>query len=507
MKYIFTFFAALLALHATASNKYHVRLDSLINYTIEKKLFNGSVIVARNNKILYKKDHGYKDATCAAKIDEGTAFYLASISKSITATCILQLIEKGTLSFEDKLNGFFPDFPDNEITIRDLLQHTSGIEDHITEIYLPLWQKQNIPDSLRKINSNDEAIRHMIKNYTGHHFKAGTKHEYLNTNYMLLASIVEKVSGKPFKNYLHKNIFTPCKMSNSYLYMEDTIPNKAEGFKTDYLEGKTRVNDLGILNGVYGDGGIYTSSLDLLNFTDRFFRGQIVSPAMVSEATTSRDLAYGPPYIYAGLSVLVLGFVCLLMAGSRSWMTAISAILLIGGTTCTWIGFNFKKNDNTQYGMGWSLTKHNREDVAYHSGGWGGWRNILWHEKSGLTIILLTNNTICPYFDLTRNISNIMHDRPFEYPAIPVSAMNNEPGGPNPFEQREGSNFLKIPSLPSLIQPGRLKDLIFSESLGSMNRDRQTPYMLNNEACYAYRMEQKLSWPKNAAKSRSLRTI
>ncbi|RYU86916.1 serine hydrolase [Mucilaginibacter terrigena] len=398
------------------------KVDSLMSQLIRYKVFRGSILVAQNGKIIFKKSNGLANIGTKDFITDNTPFYLASVSKTFTAVAITQLIEKGKLNFNDNLKKFYPNFPAENITVKDLLAHTSGIADYIADLYIPYWDENKIPDSLHKISSNKEVIAFLLRKYPGKHFETGKYQEYMNTNYVILASIIEKVSGQSYTDYLHEHIFSPYNMQHSFVYFQDSIPNHAIGYKYSFYKDTAKSNNLGILNGVYGDGGLYSTTEDLLKFINGYFSGRLVSTKMVNTATVSINLNMGPPIITKGLIVLLLGLGLTWFARRKKWWWIGTFSIVAIGIVIISIGISFKKSDIPDYGLGWQTKNYNNEAVAYHTGGWGGANNIIWHEKSGLTIIVLSNNGICPSYDLALEISNIFHNKPYKCPTPPIAS-------------------------------------------------------------------------------------
>ena len=164
-----------------------------------------SVLVVHNHRVVFNRGYGVADLRTLQKIDGRTNFRLASFTKQFTATCIMLLARDGKLHYDDHLTDFFPEFPGygKSITVRNLLNHTSGLED-----YEDLQVKEypdTPPERIPQIH--DAGVLKLLEVQTRPKFAAGTKWEYSNSGYAVLAMIVEKVSGEPFGQFLRERIF------------------------------------------------------------------------------------------------------------------------------------------------------------------------------------------------------------------------------------------------------------------------------------------------------------
>src|SRR5450631_3713547 len=184
--------------------------DSIMKAEVTLNGFNGNVLVAKAGKIIFQKSYGYRNYNTKEMLDNNSVFELCSVTKQFTAVAILQLMEAGKLKLSDSLRQYFPAMPYNNITIQQLLTHTSGLPDY-TDSMGNYWNHKNIA-------FNNDVIHFMEKEKLPANFKPGAKSQYCNTGYMLLASIVEKLSGMPFQDYLQQYIFKPLDMSHSRIY-------------------------------------------------------------------------------------------------------------------------------------------------------------------------------------------------------------------------------------------------------------------------------------------------
>jgi CubicO group peptidase (beta-lactamase class C family) len=232
-----------------------------------------AVLVVHRGRVVFRRGYGVTDLRTLQKIDERTNFRLASFTKQFTAACIMLLARDGKLSYDDHLTHFFPEFPayGNSITVRNLLNHTSGLQDYedlLSQQY-PNTPPEKIPQIL------DAGVLKLLEQQTTVKFPAGTKWEYSNSGYAVLAMIVEKVSGKPFGEFLQERIFTPLQMTNTLAYERGKNRGQREVLHRAYGHSREgdgwQETDQSPTSAVLGDGGIYSSVDDLAQW-DRALR-------------------------------------------------------------------------------------------------------------------------------------------------------------------------------------------------------------------------------------------
>jgi CubicO group peptidase (beta-lactamase class C family) len=251
-----------------------------------------AVLVVHRGRVAFRRGYGVTDLRTLHKINEHTDFRLASFTKQFTAASIMLLARDGKLSYDDPLTHFFPEFPayGNSITVRNLLNHTSGFvdyEDLLSKQY-PKTPEEKIPQI------HDAGVLKLLEQQTSVKFPAGTKWEYSNSGYAVLAMIVEKVSGKPFGQFLQERIFTPLKMKNTLAYEKgkNEVPRRAYGHTRK--DNSWHETDQSSTSAVLGDGGIY-SSLDDLAKWDRALRlHTLLSEAEMQPALTPVKPTDGP---------------------------------------------------------------------------------------------------------------------------------------------------------------------------------------------------------------------
>ena len=197
------------------------KLDSLLHKVNKLQDFHGSLLVAKNGKILYSNQVGFADFYKKELLKKASVFQLGSVSKQFTAAAIMILYERNQIQLTDTVNKYFPDFPYEHVTIKNLLNHTAGLPKYFW-VAEHKWKQEKAP-------SNSEMMALLESSNTLRFFKPGRNFDYSNTGYMVLASIVEKVSGSSFSDFVKKNIFDPLEMKESFVYSSenDSIRNKS----------------------------------------------------------------------------------------------------------------------------------------------------------------------------------------------------------------------------------------------------------------------------------------
>ncbi len=291
-----------------------------------------SVLVILSDSVVFQKGYGLADIGNKVKIEPKFNFRLASITKQFTALSIMILENEGKLSFDDKLSKYFEDFPEygRNITLREILQHTSGLlayEDYI--------------DDTVTVQLKDKDVLNILLQQDSTYFQSGTQHRYSNSGYAVLALIIEKVSGKNFADYLKDNIFTPLGMNNSVAYEKgiSEVENRAFGYAEE--EGKYIFSDQSITSAVLGDGGIYSSTLDMVKWNH-----EVDNPTILPKEKL--DVAF-------------------------------KKLVLPNG-------------EEVNYGFGWRLDPYRGYKRPYHTGGTSGFSNIYMKiPELDLAIIVLMN--------------------------------------------------------------------------------------------------------------------
>jgi CubicO group peptidase (beta-lactamase class C family) len=326
---------ALLAYNPKNADK---RIDEVMNELHRTRGFNGNVLVAKKGKIIYEKAIGWADYLHRDSLKLGSQFELASVTKTMTSTAILMLMERGKLTLDDNVKKFFPDFPYDGITIRLLLTHRSGMMNYVYFID-DIYRSQHL--NQRKGLTNADAMK-MIADYKPRPFNVPNKRFlYNNSNFMVLGAIIEKASGMSYADFMKQNVFIPASMTHTNVYSKavyDKIPVDVVGHDRGQWRYSVAQN---FLDGPVGDKGIYSTVADLFLFDRALRAGRLLKQATLDSAYVPRN-----PMLHGHFS----------------------------------------------YGYGWRTFTAPGQEVIYHTGWWHGFRHIYLRDmKNDITIVLLSN--------------------------------------------------------------------------------------------------------------------
>ncbi|MEP6999248.1 MAG: serine hydrolase domain-containing protein [bacterium] len=310
-----------------------------------------SVLVIRAGKVAYSKGYGLADVEHHVGVTPQTNFRLASLSKQFTATAIMLLVADGKLRYDDAITALVPGLPSlaNGVTVRHLLNHTSGLPDY----------EDFVPDS-QTVQVHDHDIPALIAHATADKFPAGSKFSYSNTGYGLLALIVEQTSGMRFADFLHARIFVPLGMTHTVAHEEgrSVIPHRAFGYSVG--AAGVRRTDQSNTSAVLGDGGIYASIADLAKWDRALEQHTLVR-------VEAQRLAWTPPVLSGGAQ--------------------------------------------TEYGFGWFVDRDHGTMRLRHNGESRGFTNaILRFPDKRLAVVIQTNRSGGAPWDIAQRIAELYLD-------------------------------------------------------------------------------------------------
>jgi CubicO group peptidase (beta-lactamase class C family) len=272
-------------------NRYRESLALFFDSLLNQQGFSGGILVAKNGTVLYEHYQGDVYGTSSTLIDSRTPFHVASTSKTFTSTAILQLASKNLLNLDDLITVHWPEFPYQSVTIRHLLNHSSGIPDYA--YFLPKlgWDKKNTV-------TNWDVLEIINRKKPGLMFNTGTRFKYCNTNFVLLALIVEKVTGLTFPYYVKENIFDVAGMEDSYIL---TSFNRGD-YMPSWTE-KGKIYNYEYLDGLYGDKNVFTTCRDLMKYDEAIRSGKLLDLMQYQKAwePNFKDTKYDEPWEYYGL--------------------------------------------------------------------------------------------------------------------------------------------------------------------------------------------------------------
>ena len=260
------------------------RIDSLLNYLYENDKFMGSLCIRLGDEVVFKQAYGFSEATKGVRANGATKYKIGSISKTFTATMIMQLVEEKKIVLTTKLNRFFPKIDQSDkITIEHLLYQRTGIKDYANA-------DSTLTDVLGKPNTK-ELILKKIENYSSI-FEPDTKHEYSNSNYFILGLIIEKITKKSYTENLKTRISDKLQLKNTYYTNEKTDVSKRESYSYIFNGENWEKIDEWINVIAFSSGGIISTPEDLTKFIRSLFKGNLVNPASLELMKTLKD-TYG----------------------------------------------------------------------------------------------------------------------------------------------------------------------------------------------------------------------
>lgn len=350
-------------------DRYDIEGLELFANEMSQKL-NGAILIAVKDTVLVEHSYGELRLTSEPPhwypsegnaINDTTLFDLASVSKQFTAAAVLKLFQQGKIDLDDTITKYYPNLPYPDVTIRNLLTHTSGIPEYFKFKYT-LFGSTPFIDNTLLIKVLETAKLKKI-------FPTGTRFEYINTNYAILAQLVEDVSGVPFEQFVHENIFAPAGMNNTFFFTEivgiDAKTSKkfasvspssetVEAKPLSKFEGRVAIGhkyNLKLakydrMNGVLGDKGVYSNIEDMLRWANAYFIEYKVLPKELVELASQREnqLSTGtlPANIY---------------------------------------GFGLRIEESPTHGK-----------LVYHGGLWNGFQNLFLYRPSDNVIVIFLSN-------------------------------------------------------------------------------------------------------------------
>lgn len=343
------------------------KLDELVSIYSDYGKFNGSILIAQNGEIIYKKGFGLANMEWEIPNKTDTKFRLASITKQFTAMLIVQLVSENKLKLDVPISTYLPDYPKkngDQITIHHLLTHSSGTPDFTSS------------PTYRNIKCNPFSKEELVNVFAdlALQFTPGEKHAYSNSGYFLLGVIIEKITGKTYEQVLKEKIFTPLKMINTgYDHHKTILKNRASGYEK------------------------FGSSFRNADYIDM-------------------SIPYAAGSMYSTVEDLYL------------WDQALYTEKLVPGKYLDLLFEAHIPNFGQHYGYGWSIGKmpvgNTNEQIRTigHGGGIDGFNTLITRIPSDKSLVLLLNNTgRAPLNEMTRAITGILYNKPYNFPKKSVA--------------------------------------------------------------------------------------
>lgn len=336
------------------------QIESIFASAAQRDVPGLAVLVKFHGGVLLEKGYGVRELRSDGANSPGTNFRLASFTKQFTAMAIMLLVHDGKLHYDDRLTQIFPEFPayGKDITLRNLLNHTSGLPDY--EDLMEKEEKSKGPIWSPEHQIQDAEVLRLLEQASSGKFAPGTSWAYSNSGYVVLGLIVARVSGTPYRDFLHQRIFVPTGMQQSIVYQKgiNEIPNRAFGHSLE--NGKWVQADQSSTSATLGDGGIYSNLEDLAKWDEALQKHTLLSEAEMAPALIPVKLADG---------------------SAPHWPSEPD-------------GDNLAPGKPVSYGFGWFLDPYNGHPRMWHTGSTMGFRTVIQRfPDDRLTIVILANRT------------------------------------------------------------------------------------------------------------------
>lgn len=309
-------------------------MSRFLDVFLPQQHFSGGILVVKNGQTLYERYMGFTGPNRDIPITDTTPFHVASTSKTVTSHAVLQLVAIGKLKLDDPFTKYFPAFPFPSITIRNMLNHTSGLRNYAYFFPMAKWNS-------KVVATNRDVLDVIINSKPPLEFPTGTRFRYSNTNFSLLALLVEEISKLPFPDYVQQYIFNPAGMMHSYIL---SVRNQDRYMPS--FTGGGRLYDFEYLDAIFGDKNLYTTCRDMRAYDSAISHNLLLPQPLY-------DSAWQP------------------MSADRH-----------GG-----------RDTVEYYGLGWRIKRWgNGNKIPYHNGWWHGNNAVFQHVYLDSAVIIATGN-------------------------------------------------------------------------------------------------------------------
>lgn len=335
---------------AATANRIRQGCQNFFDTMLAANGFNGGIVVAKNGRIVFEQYKGTGFINGFDTVTANTPFHIASVSKTFTAMATLRLWEQGKLNIDDEVSKYLPGFNYVGVTVRTLLNHRSGLPNYLHFLEKMGWDKS-------KFISNEELLQFLIarKAEMVDTWSPNIKFSYCNTNYALLALIIEKVSGKKYGQYLQQQFFKPLGMTHTFVFsLADTLT------ATTSFDWRGRLMPFNYLDSVYGDKNIYSTPRDLLTWDRALNSGLLFKPETLAQA-------YAP--------------------------------------------YSNERPGVKNYGLGWRMNLYpNGKKIIFHNGWWHGNNAVFIRLLQDSATIILVGNKFCRTTYKAIQLANLFGD-------------------------------------------------------------------------------------------------
>ncbi|NWJ53135.1 MAG: beta-lactamase family protein [Bacteroidetes bacterium] len=340
------------ALAKTINSDLIQRLDSAYD-KLAIAGFSGSVLVARNGHVLFTRNTGFANYNTLQDINENSVFQLASASKQFTAMSVLLLSKEGKIDLDASVTHYIPELPYTNVTIRNLLNHTSGLPDYLGFL-TRYWRDKGVNPT------NEDVVGIMADKKIRLRFKPGSRFVYSNTGYVVLAAVVERISGLTFPQFAKKNIFEPLGMTHTFIHTTTVSVDSTTNNAMVSGHHGHNVISMTICDGPVGDKGVYSTVEDLYKWDQALEHYKLIPIQM-------QDAAFEAGHTNSGAEV--------------------------------------------PYGFGYRLRISPWGRLVYHNGLWGGFKSsFLRYVDTQTTVIALNNNNSRALHPLVEGLSKVVNE-------------------------------------------------------------------------------------------------
>jgi CubicO group peptidase (beta-lactamase class C family) len=262
------------ALSAADMARYKGACELWYDTMLKNRGFNGGILVAKNGNIVFENYMGTGHLKSTDTVTGKTPFHIASVSKTFTAMAVLKLAQEGKLNLDDEFVKYFPQFNYPGVTIRSLLNHRSGLPNYVHFMEKAGWDK-------KRYLENTDVLNYLVdhKSTLANIGRPDTRFSYCNSNYALLALLIEKIGAMSYARYMQEAFFKPLQMHNSFVFdtsmLQTVIPS---------YDWKGELIPYNFLDVVYGDKNIYSTPQDLLTWDKALYSGKLFTDSSLMEA-------------------------------------------------------------------------------------------------------------------------------------------------------------------------------------------------------------------------------